>query len=213
MALTHDCTAGFDPSSLTGRRLGPYNSYNAVSRAQVWQWCSAMGDRNPLYLDDNYRAEVGFDRVVAPPAMMQMWTMRDINDRYAPGSTDDPPYQVFDTLAEHGFPGNVAVSYDITFHHLLLEGDRVHHYHTISAISELKETALGQGYFVTQHAEFLDQDDRLFAEAIITYFQYRPAEGATDTADTSTPEAVTLPSEEWHSDYSDLDVANIREGQ
>ncbi len=74
-----------DLSSLTGHRTGPYCSFNAVSRAQVWQWCSAMGDRNPLYLDDDYRSRVGFDRVVAPPAMMQMWTMRDVNSAVRTG--------------------------------------------------------------------------------------------------------------------------------
>jgi len=63
-----------DLERLTGHRLGPYLSFNPVSRVQVWQWCSAMGDRNPLYLDDAFRAGTEFDRVVAPPAMMQMWT-------------------------------------------------------------------------------------------------------------------------------------------
>lgn len=213
MTSTRDKVPGFDPSALTGERLGPYNSHNPVSRTQVWQWCSAMGDRNPLYLDDEYRTRAGFSRTVAPPAMMQMWTMRDINDRYAPGSTDAPPYQVFDTLVEHGFPGNVAVSYDITFHHLLVAGDRVHHYHTISSISDLKETALGQGYFVTQHAEFLDQSDRLFAEAHITYFQYRPGERNDGGVETAAPEPVTLPSERWQSDHRDLDITELYEGQ
>ncbi len=163
-----------DRQALTGQRLGPYRSFNPVSRVQIWQWCSAMGDGNPLYLDDDYRAGTGFDRVVAPPAMMQMWTMRDVNMRYAPGSTDAAPYQVFDTLSRHGFAANVAVSYDITFHRYLVEGDRAHHYTTVVAITDLKQTALGEGYFVTERVEYLDQHDALFAEALITYFQYRP---------------------------------------
>lgn len=160
---------------LTGKRLGPYCSFNPVSRVQIWQWCSAMGDNNPLYLNDEYRNATEFDGVVAPPAMMQMWTMRDINDRYAPGSTAEPPYQVFDVMAAKGFAGNVAVSYDIQFHRYLLEGDRAHHYTTIVSISDCKKTALGEGYFVSERVEYLDQNEALFAEALITYFQYRPA--------------------------------------
>ena len=35
---------------LLNRRVGPYKSFNPVSRTQVWQWCTAMGDENPLYL-------------------------------------------------------------------------------------------------------------------------------------------------------------------
>jgi len=203
----------FDPQSLTGERLGPYNSFNPVSRTQIWQWCSAMGDNNPLYLDDDYRRSVGFRRVVAPPAMMQVWTMRDINDDYAPGSTDAAPYEVFDRLTEQGYPGNVAVSYDISFHHLLLEGDRVHHYHTISAISELKSTVLGEGYFVTQHAQFMDQDNRMFAEAHITYFQYRPAEVGTGDSEHPTPAPMNLPDERWLPTFHDISASDLSEGQ
>ena len=89
-----------DLQSLTGHRLGPYLSYNPVSRVQIWQWCSAMGDQNPLYLDQAYQRSHDIQGPVAPPAMMQMWTMRDVRMEYAPGSTDQRPYQIFDTLTE-----------------------------------------------------------------------------------------------------------------
>ena len=65
-----------------------------------------MGDRNPLYLDDDYHRRAGFDRIVAPPTMMQMWTMRDVNAEYAPGTADNAGPKVFDKLAEYGFPGH-----------------------------------------------------------------------------------------------------------
>ncbi len=203
-----------DLKRLTGHRLGPYLSFNPVSRVQVWQWCSAMGDRNPLYLDDAFRAGTEFDRVVAPPAMMQMWTMRDVNMDYAPGSTDARPYQVFDTLADVGFPANVAVSYDITFHRYLQEGDRPRHYTTVAAISDLKQTSLGEGHFVTERVEYLDQHEALFAEALITYFQYRPAETsqsdqAPEVSDRATP---APPGPSWHSDFGDIDYDTISAG-
>jgi acyl dehydratase len=198
--------------ALTGRRRGPYNSHNPVSRVQVWQWCAAMGDRNPLYLDNAYRIAHGFDeRVVAPPAMMQMWTMRDINMEYAPGSTAEAPYEVFDKLSARGFDSNVAVSYDIRFHHLLREGDRAHHYTSIASISDLKSTALGQGYFVTERAEFLDQENRLFAEALITYFQYRALEAAAEPAvadvQPRSPEVA-----DWQPTFRDIAPEHVNAG-
>ena len=206
-----------DLQALTGNRVGPYLSYNPVSRVQIWQWCSAMGDRNPLYLDDDYRGKAGFDRVVAPPAMMQMWSMRDVNMEYAPGSTAAPPYQVLDTLSENGFPGNVAVSYDITFHRLLLEGDRAHHYTTVVAISDLKRTALGEGYFVTERVEYLDQNEQLFAEALITYFQYKPAaSGNADAADepaAARPAEAGLTENHWQTDFTDISYEQLTEGE
>lgn len=201
-----------DREALTGKRRGPYRSHNPVSRVQVWQWCSAMGDRNPLYLDDDYRASQGLgERAVAPPAMMQMWTMRDINLEYAPGSTAEAPYAVFDDLSARGFGSNVAVSYDIRFHRLLREGDRAHHYTTIDNISELKSTALGEGYFVTERAEFLDQDDRPFAEALISYFQYR----ALNEAGAAAALDAQLPTPEvahWQPTFRDVAPEHVNAG-
>lgn len=201
-----------DFAALTGQRNGPYNSFNPVSRVQVWQWCSAMGDRNPLYLDDDYRSRAGFDRVVAPPAMMQMWTMRDVNFEYAPGTVDSTSPRVFDVLGANGFPGIVAVNYDITFHRLLLEGDRAHHYSTIINISPLKQTALGEGYFVTERAEYMDQNESSFAEALITYFVYRPK--SADSSAVAQPQPLVVPDagSRWQSNFADLPFNTLSEG-
>mgnify|MGYP003646984328 FL=1 len=120
--------------SLKGRRLGPYLSHNPVSATQIWQWCSAMGDNNPSYHPGVHQ--------IAPPAMMQMWTMRDINDNYAPGSTSAAPYQVFDEMRAIGYEANVAVSYDIRFHHYLRIGERARHFTSVVNISDRKSTRL-----------------------------------------------------------------------
>jgi acyl dehydratase len=146
--------------------------------------------------------------------MMQMWTMRDINFQYAPGTIESPNKRVFDVLEEYGFPGIVAVNYDIQFHHLLREGDRAHHFSTIATISPLKKTALGEGYFVTERAEYLDQDDAAFAEALITYFVYRPTarQDAPAEAGTSPPTPPTS-SSNWQTDFTDVSFDALSEGQ
>lgn len=199
---------------LKGHRLGPYLSHNPVSAAQIWQWCSAMGDNNPCY-------HVG-ENQIAPPAMMQMWTMRDINDRYAPGSTTAAPYQVFEDMRVLGYPANVAVSYDISFHEYLRVGERAKHFTSVVNISEKKSTRLGTGYFVTEKVEYLTQDDTLFAEALISYFQYQPAIVAT-YVQTEDPKNVTndLPAsgsldtnaDGWQPDFSDIDPTSLRVGE
>jgi len=213
--------SALDLQHLVGQRKGPYCSFNPVSAVQIWQWCSALGDNNPLYLDSNYRTSAGFKCAVAPPAMMQMWTMRDVNDRYAPGSTEAAPYEVFDELAAQGVSGNVAVSYDITFHHLLVEGDCAHHYTSIANISDLKQTALGAGYFVTERVEYLDQNDRLFAEALITYFQYTPKDNPSGHNAATTKHSGQTPAEPeppraksaWTSDHTDRPYSELKEGE
>lgn len=207
---------------LTGIRLGPYQSFNCVNRAQIWQWCSAMGDLNPLYLDAAYQSGIGINGPVAPPAMMQMWGMRDVNMEYAPGSTSDRPYPVIDYLSENGFPGNVAISYDIHFHRLLCEGDRVSQYKSVASVSDPKQTALGEGYFFTDRVEYLDQNGALFAEAFITYFQYNPRQldqsSNQATSESPTPRPNTSDSSSsapanWRSDFVDVRANQLSEGQ
>jgi acyl dehydratase len=200
--------------SLKGHRLGPYLSHNPVSATQIWQWCSAMGDNNPCYHPG--------ENQIAPPAMMQMWTMRDINDRYAPGSTAVPPYQVFDDLQAIGYPANVAVSYDIQFHRYLRVGDRAKHFTTVVNISDKKSTRLGTGYFVTERVEYLTNEETLFAEALITYFQYQPAQDSAQVESVEHSETTrqTAPAEllldasaiAQQPDFTDIDLTSLRVG-
>lgn len=194
-----------------GKRLGPYNSFNPVTAVQVWQWCSAIGDHSPLYLNEAYQqnSEFAGKRVVAPPAMMQMWTMRDINSAYAPGSTTSKPYPVMEVLEQLGYSDNIAVSYEISFHRYLVEGDRAHHFKTVVNISELKTTTLGEGYFFTDRMEFVDQHGNLFAEALVCYFQYRAVETGTTT---SSEKAKVPKGEGWQPDYIDIDPAELCAG-
>ena len=194
---------------LKGHRRGPYMSFNPVSSTQIWQWCSAMGDHNPNYLPGN--------RQLAPPAMMQMWTMRNIDDQYAPGSTTAAPYGVFDEMKLMGYPANVAVSYDIDFSRYLRPGERPKHYTTVVSISDKKTTGLGVGFFVTERVEYFTLDEQLFAEASITYFQYQPVEqkSAADSATETTMKAQWPPSTEncnRQPDFDNIDVAGISLG-
>ncbi len=200
------------------QRLGPYRGFNPVSRTQIWQWCSAIGEGSPLYLDAAYQANTEFagKGAVAPPAMMQMWTMRDINDDYAPGSTDAHPYPLMAALEQAGFPDNVAVGYDLHFHRYLTEGDEVHHYKSVAKVSDLKRTQLGEGHFFTDRMEYLDQHGELFAEAFITYFQYRANAQAEQSQGTGSERASTAdeetPTSAWQSDYSDRTAADLSAG-
>ncbi len=162
--------------SLIGNKVGPYNSFNAVNEIQIWQWCSVVGDNNPLFTSAEYRQQNNISAPLAPPSMMQMWTMRDVNDDYAPGSTAQSPYKVFDEMTVLGYESNVAASYDISFKRYLTVGERPLHYTSICNISEQKKTALGLGYFVTEKVEYSTTDNAPFATALITYFQYHAVE-------------------------------------
>ena len=38
-------------------------------------WLDAIGDRNPIYVDEAAAQAAGHPGIVAPPAMIQVWTM------------------------------------------------------------------------------------------------------------------------------------------
>jgi acyl dehydratase len=120
-----------------------------------------------------------------------------------------------------GFPANVAVSYDVSFHRNLSIGERPRHFTTVVNISDKKTTSLGEGFFVTEKVEYLTQDEGLFAEALITFFQYVPARGSDGTGSPeSTVEAGKKSKEETpiaanrsrQPDFEDLDVTGLKPG-
>lgn len=152
--------------AFVGKRVGPFKAFNPVNEAMIWQWCKAMGDENPTYLEDGY----------APPTSLQMWTMRDVNGNYADGSTDEEPFAVLDFLEQNGFMGVIASQYDQTYFRYLKIGDTVQHYSTIISVSEKKSTGMGDGYFLQELQEFYDQNDEKFAEAKVTYLKFEMPE-------------------------------------
>jgi len=55
--------------------IGPFKAWDTVNAPMIRHWCEAMGDNNPLYTDSDAARAQGFEGVVAPPAMLQAWTM------------------------------------------------------------------------------------------------------------------------------------------
>lgn len=44
----------------------------------IRHWVEAMGDENPVYVDDQAARAAGFPGVIAPPTMLQAWIMRGL---------------------------------------------------------------------------------------------------------------------------------------
>ena len=54
---------------------GPMLSPDPVNTPMIRHWVDALDDRNPIYLDDEAARRAGHEGAVAPPAMLQTWTM------------------------------------------------------------------------------------------------------------------------------------------
>jgi acyl dehydratase len=141
-----------------------------VNAPMIRHWVDALDDRNPAYED-------GPDQV-APPAMLQTWTMprptiAGIRERGgAPGELD--PDSPLPMLAAAGFTGTLATNTVLRFDRYLRPGDVVSCDAVLAAVSELKHTGLGKGYFVTWTSRWSDASGEPVGSQDFTVFKFAP---------------------------------------
>ena len=179
--------------SFVGHFTGPrHRAPDPVNLPMIRHWIEAMGDRNPVYVDEEAAHAAGFDGIIAPPTMLQAWIMRGLRASQeadearargveTPGSPND---QLMAVLDEAGFTSVVATNCDQHYERPLVPGDQLEVNSTIDAVSGEKQTGLGVGHFITTRLEFTDQDDQVVATMLfrILKFRPRPPAGSTEAA-------------------------------
>lgn len=153
--------------SWVGEKLNTQGTNHApdpVNMPMIRHWVDAFLDRNPVYESEDFAAKTRFGGKIAPPAMMQTWTMprpmlEGIGERGGAAQPLDPdtPLGVLDRV---GFVGILATNSELEFDHPLREGDVLQSEITLESVSERKKTGLGQGYFVTWVQSYTDQNGR-----------------------------------------------------
>lgn len=134
-----------------------------TNRPTVRNWLEALGDTNPTY------------ETVAPPAMAQVWTMHGLQ-----GSRpdDDPLGAMVAVLDEAGYTSVVATNSDQTYHRYLRYGEQVSVTSKLESVVGPKQTALGEGWFVTTRSTWW-VDDEPVAEMLFRILKFRPKPTAT----------------------------------
>ncbi len=163
-----------------GQPMGPpAEAPDAVNLPMIRHWVDALDDRNPVYLDEAAAAKSRFGGIVAPPAMLQAWTMprpkiEGIAERGgAPGEINfDNPLPVLD---EAGYVGTLATNSELEFIRYLRPGDRLHIKLVIESISNRKTTGLGKGYFVTWVTTYLDASDEIVGHQLFRILKFDPS--------------------------------------
>jgi 3-oxo-4,17-pregnadiene-20-carboxyl-CoA hydratase alpha subunit len=164
--------------SFVGRASGePLVGRDPVNEAQIRQWCDAIDDRNPVYTDEVAAAASVHGGLVAPPTMLQAWTMQGLRPERTLGPGAPMP-QLLEALDQAGFPAIVATNCEQEYVRYLRPGDRIAATTVIEAVTEEKRTALGPGHFVTTVITYTDEKGEAVGTQRFRLLVYRPVEAA-----------------------------------
>lgn len=117
-----------------------------VNQPTINNWLEAMGNDNP-----RFRAGE------APPSMAQVWTMYGLGGR---PSADDPLHAMMRVLTEEGFTAVLGTNCEQTYDRYLRVGEQLRVTTALDSVVGPKQTAMGEGYFVTsRNTWYVDRPD------------------------------------------------------
>jgi acyl dehydratase/ribosomal protein S27AE len=169
--------------SFVGLSSGPgLKGADPVNLPMIRHWVEAMGDRNPVYVDDDAARRAGFDGIIAPPTMLQAWIMRGLRAsqeadqaRATRGvESDSPTDKLMGALDQAGFTSVVATNCDQHYVRPLVPGDHLEVNSVIDSVSAEKRTGLGIGHFITTRLEYTDQKGDLVATMLFRILKFKP---------------------------------------
>ena len=170
-----------------GKQYGRVYAWDKVNSPMIRQWCELMGVNVQTNADG---------KVVAPPAMLQVWCMEGpVQNNYPPGSTTENPYEVLKLIESHGFSSTVAVNSELSFDRDVVEGEDLYYTTRLDSISEQKTTGLGTGYFVTLIMDYFsikakNGEDEKVGQLMFRVFKFRPAQVHTSAPAAAGAEAA-----------------------
>jgi uncharacterized OB-fold protein/acyl dehydratase len=168
-------------------RSKPRAGRHPVNQPMVDHWLDAMGDKNPIYVDEAAAKAAGHPGIVAPPAMIQVWTMFGLSGTRP---DDDPLGKIMELFDDAGYIGVVATNCEQTYHRYLRPGEEVSVAAELTDVVGPKRTALGEGFFITQKITWTvgDDVDDPVAEMIWRIMKFKPSDQEALAPPSSVPD-------------------------
>lgn len=138
-----------------------------VNGPMIKIYCSAVQDPNPSYWDEDF-ARDAWGGIVAPPGMLQTWT---IPMQWKPGGRRT----ISVMAAKVPLPGDkpINVSTEFEYFEPVREGMVITMIDRLEAISPEKTTKIGTGHFITSVSEYRDQHGTLLSRSTNVLFRYK----------------------------------------
>jgi len=169
---------------LVGKPVGsgqPSVAPDPVNQPMIRHWAAAFEDANPVYTDPDAAARSRFGGIVAPPLMLQTWTMatpRITGMAERGGSpTEGGRARVLDLLDEAGFVGTLASNSEFEILRYLRVGDEVTATTLLDSVSSQKQTRIGPGYFITWATTYEDSAGEVVGRQLFRILKFRPEVG------------------------------------
>ena len=132
---------------------GPNLAPDPVNQPMIRHWAAAFEDWNPVYTDPDAAASSRFGEIVAPPLMLQTWTMATPRITGIAERGGSPVKggraRVLELLDAAGFTGTLASNSEFEIVRYLKLGDEVRATTVLESVSTEKQTRLGAGHFIT----------------------------------------------------------------
>jgi hypothetical protein len=158
---------------------GPSVAPDPVNLPMIRHWAAAFEDENPVYTDREAAERSRHGSIVAPPLMVQTWTMatpRITGIAERGGSpVESSDRGALTVLDEEGFVGTLAVNSEFEIVRYLHLDDVVSSSTITESISDEKQTRLGPGHFVTWLATYRDGDGEVVAVQRWRILKFKPA--------------------------------------
>ncbi len=168
-------------AALVGQPIGdsgPSHGPDPVNQPMIRHWSAAFEDWNPVYTDPDAAGRSRFGEIVAPPLMLQTWTMatpRITGMAERGGSpTDGGRARVLDLLDGAGFVGTLASNSEFEIVRYLRVGDEVTATTVLESVSAQKQTRIGPGYFITWATTYTDARGEVVGRQLFRILKFRP---------------------------------------
>jgi acyl dehydratase len=158
-----------------------------VSLPVIRRWVEAIGDTNPIYLDHDAAVAAGRPGIVAPPAMLGVWTAKGYRETLT--ERQDLKAGVMKALADEGFTTTPGTNLRQEYARELNLGDRVSMFTVLAEVSPQKQTALGPGHFVTNLSTYTDQHGEVVGIERMRVIAFRPTPRSDEPLPSKSPEA------------------------
>lgn len=157
---------------------GPSVAPDPVNQPMIRHWAAAFEDWDPVYTDPEFAATSRHGEIVAPPLMLQTWTMATpkitgIAERGgSPVELEgESPLTLFDAA---GFVGTLAANSEFEIERYLHLGEVISATTIIESVSDEKQTRLGPGHFITWATTYLDATGAVVGRQRFRILKFKP---------------------------------------